>query len=140
VSGAVIVTTPQDVSILDARKTVMFARQLNIPVIGIIENMSGFVCPHCGQETAIFKKGGGGKAAGDLGVPFLGSIPFEPELVELADRGVPFISSGKIRPPPRPSCKSRKQSKIFWQSVNEEEFQLYLWSRGFLAPGRFSWN
>jgi Mrp family chromosome partitioning ATPase len=94
VSGAVIVTTPQDVSILDARKSVFFARQLKIPVIGIIENMSGFVCPHCGKETPIFKKGGGEKAAKDLGVPFLGRIPFEPELVEMADRGVPFVSKG----------------------------------------------
>lgn len=98
IDGAVIVTTPQDVSILDARKTVTFARQLNIPVIGIIENMSGYICPHCHRETAIFKKGGGEKAARDLGVPFLGRIPFEPDLVELADRGVPFISSGKDIP------------------------------------------
>lgn len=90
--GAIIVTTPQDMSVLDARKTVLFARQLNIPVIGIVENMSGFVCPHCGEETPIFKTGGGEKAAKDLHVPFLGRIPFEPELVELADRGQPFVS------------------------------------------------
>ena len=98
VSGAVIVTTPQDVSILDARKSVFFARQLNIPVLGIIENMSGFVCPHCGKETPIFKKGGGEKAAKDLGVPFLGRIPFEPDLVEMADRGLPFVQSQKDSP------------------------------------------
>jgi ATP-binding protein involved in chromosome partitioning len=98
VSGAVIVTTPQDVAILDARKSVFFARQLKIPVIGIIENMSGFVCPHCGQETPIFKKGGGEKAAKDLGVPFLGRIPFEPALVEMADKGLPFVQSKKDAP------------------------------------------
>jgi Mrp family chromosome partitioning ATPase len=98
VSGAVIVTTPQDVSILDARKSVFFARQLKIPVIGIIENMSGFVCPHCGQETPIFKKGGGEKAAKSLGVPFLGRIPFEPALVEMADKGLPFVQSKKDSP------------------------------------------
>ena len=98
VSGAVIVTTPQDVSILDARKSVFFARQLKIPVIGIIENMSGFVCPHCGKETPIFKKGGGEKAAKDLGVPFLGRIPFEPALVEMADKGLPFVQSKKDSP------------------------------------------
>ncbi len=113
VNGAVIVTTPQDVSILDARKTVMFARQLNIPVIGIIENMSGFVCPHCRQETAIFKKGGGEKAAQDLGVPFLGRIPFEPELVELADRGVPFISSGKDTPSAKAFMQVQKAIEDF---------------------------
>jgi len=98
VSGAVIVTTPQDVSILDARKSVFFARQLKIPVLGIIENMSGFVCPHCGKETPIFKKGGGEKAAKDLGVPFLGRIPFEPDLVDMADRGLPFVQSRKDSP------------------------------------------
>jgi len=98
VSGAVIVTTPQDMSILDARKSVFFARQLKIPVIGIIENMSGFVCPHCGKETPIFKKGGGEKAAKDLGVPFLGRIPFEPAMVEMADRGLPFVQSRKDAP------------------------------------------
>jgi len=95
VSGAIIVTTPQDVSILDARKSVFFARQLKIPVIGIIENMSGFVCPHCGKETSIFKKGGGEKAAKDLGVPFLGRIPFETAMVEIADKGLPFVQSRK---------------------------------------------
>jgi len=93
VSGAVIVTTPQDVAILDARKSVSFARQLKIPVIGIIENMSGFICPHCGKEVDLFKRGGGEKAARDMGVPFLGRIPFETELVDLADRGIPFVSS-----------------------------------------------
>ena len=101
VSGAVIVTTPQDVAILDARKSVFFARQLQIPVIGIIENMSGFVCPHCGKETAIFKKGGGERAAKDLGVPFLGRIPFDPRLVELADEGTPFVSGGNDDAPAR---------------------------------------
>ena len=92
VTGAVIVTTPQDVSILDARKSVIFAKRLHIPVIGIIENMSGMICPHCQKEIPLFKKGGGEKAARDLGVPFLGGIPIEPELVDLADRGIPFIS------------------------------------------------
>ncbi len=95
VSGAIIVTTPQEVSILDARKSVMFARRLNIPVIGLIENMSGMICPHCGKETPLFKKGGGERAASDLGIPFLGRIPMEPELVDLADKGIPFIS-GRI--------------------------------------------
>ena len=98
VSGAVIVTTPQDMSILDARKSVFFARQLKIPVIGIIENMSGFVCPHCGKDTPIFKKGGGERAAKDLGVPFLGRIPFEPAMVEMADKGLPFVQSMKDTP------------------------------------------
>lgn len=92
VSGIIIVTTPQDVAVLDARKSVLFAREIKIPVIGVIENMSGFVCPHCHVETEIFKKGGGEKAAQELKVPFLGRVPFEPEFVELGDKGAPFVS------------------------------------------------
>ncbi len=95
VSGAIIVTTPQDVAVLDARKSVSFAKELRVPIAGIIENMSGFVCPHCKTELDIFKKGGGEKAAAELGIPFLGRVPFEMELVELADKGTPFMSFGK---------------------------------------------
>ncbi|MHC1579557.1 MAG: P-loop NTPase [Candidatus Alkanophagales archaeon] len=91
VSGAIVVTTPQDVALLDSRKAVVFASQLNIPVIGIIENMSGFVCPNCGARLFPFKVGGGRRAAAELGVPFLGSIPFEPGIVEAGDDGVPFV-------------------------------------------------
>jgi ATP-binding protein involved in chromosome partitioning len=95
ISGSVIVTTPQDMSILDARKSVFFARRLGIPVIGIIENMSGLICPNCHHEIKLFKKGGGEKTAQELGVPFLGRIPFEPDLVDLADQGIPFIYARK---------------------------------------------
>ena len=91
-AGAVIVTTPQDVAVLDARKSVQFAKELKIPVIGIIENMSGFVCPHCHVETDIFKKGGGEKAAEELKVSFLGRVPFQPEFVDFGDKGTPFVS------------------------------------------------
>ncbi|HAM38288.1 MAG: ATP-binding protein [Elusimicrobia bacterium RIFOXYD2_FULL_34_15] len=97
VSGAVIVTTPQDVAILDSRKSVMFAQELKIPVIGIIENMSGFICPYCHKETDIFKKGGGEKAANELDVPFLGSIPFEKQFVECGDEGKPFVSLAETK-------------------------------------------
>ncbi|MBU0503050.1 MAG: Mrp/NBP35 family ATP-binding protein [Candidatus Omnitrophota bacterium] len=92
VSGIIIVTTPQDVSILDARKSVLFAKEIKIPVAGIIENMSGFICPHCHAETDIFKKGGGERAADELKVPFLGRVPFQPEFVEFGDKGTPFVS------------------------------------------------
>lgn len=95
ITGAVIVTTPQDVAVLDARKTVLFARQLRIPVLGIIENMSGLSCPHCKKEIALFKTGGGEKAARELKVPFLGRIPIEPEMVISGDEGNPYVSSGK---------------------------------------------
>jgi ATP-binding protein involved in chromosome partitioning len=91
-SGAIVVTTPQDVAVMDARKSVLFAKELKVSVVGIIENMSGFVCPHCGMETDIFKKGGGEKAANELGVTFLGKVPLQPEFVKYADEGTPFVS------------------------------------------------
>jgi ATP-binding protein involved in chromosome partitioning len=91
VDGALIVTTPQDVALLDSRKAVTFSRMLSIPVIGIVENMSGLICPHCHEEISLFKKGGGEKAAQDLKVPFLGRIPIDPEMVTDCDRGMPFV-------------------------------------------------
>ena len=95
ISGAVIVTTPQDVAILDSRKSVLFAQTLKMKVIGIIENMSGFICPHCRERTDLFKSGGGEKSAKELKVPFLGRIPIEPEIVASGDSGNPFINSTK---------------------------------------------
>ena len=91
--GIIIVTTPQEVALLDSRKAVNFAKKLKIPVLGIIENMSGFVCPHCGKRTDLFKTGGGEKAAQEMGVPFLGKIPIEPEIVVSGDEGKPLIGS-----------------------------------------------
>ncbi len=90
-TGAIIVTTPQEVSLLDSRKAVNFARRLKLRIHGIIENMSGFVCPHCGKRINLFKEGGGEKAAKELGVPFLGRIPIDPKIVESGDDGKPFI-------------------------------------------------
>jgi ATP-binding protein involved in chromosome partitioning len=91
IDGAIIVTTPQDLALLSARKAVNFSQVLKVPVIGIVENMSGFICPHCGTEINIFKYGGGEKAAVELGVPFLGRVPFDPQMVEAADNGTPFV-------------------------------------------------
>jgi ATP-binding protein involved in chromosome partitioning len=90
-TGAVIVTTPQEVSLLDSGKAVNFARRLNLKIYGIIENMSGLSCPHCGEKINLFKEGGGERAAKELGVPFLGRIPIDPRIVELGDDGKPFI-------------------------------------------------
>jgi ATP-binding protein involved in chromosome partitioning len=90
-SGVIVVTTPQDVAILDSRKSVMFAKELGVPVLGIIENMSGLTCPHCGTRIDLFSKNGGKNASQELSVPFLGKIPIEPEMVKLADEGKPFI-------------------------------------------------
>jgi len=91
INGAIVVTTPQDVAILDSRKSILFAKELKIPFIGIIENMSGFMCPHCKKEIDLFGTGGGEKSAQDLNVPFLGRIPIEPEIVKLGDSGQPFV-------------------------------------------------
>lgn len=90
-TGAVIVTTPQDVSLLDSRKAVNFARRLNLKIYGIVENMSGLDCPHCGKKIDLFKQGGGERTAQELGIPFLGRIPIDPRIVELGDDGKSFI-------------------------------------------------
>ena len=89
--GAVIVTTPQDVSTADVRRSISFCRQLKLPVLGVVENMSGFVCPHCGQVTEIFKTGGGERMAKEMDVPFLGRIPIDPKIGEACDEGLPYI-------------------------------------------------
>ena len=91
--GAIIVTTPQEVALLDSRKAVNFVRALNIPIIGIIENMSGFRCPHCKKEIDLFKAGGGEKAAKEFGLPFLGKVPLDPKVAETGDSGEPFVLS-----------------------------------------------
>ncbi len=96
VEGVVIVVTPQDVALLDAKKAINFASQMKLPVLGIVENMSGFVCPHCGETVDIFKKGGGEEAAKTYGVPFLGRIPLIPEVVQNADDGIPSAASNEV--------------------------------------------
>jgi len=93
-TGAVVVTTPQDVSVLDSRKAVVFAQKLNLKIVGIIENMSGLVCPHCGGRIDLFKTGGGERAAFEMGVHFLGRIPIDPRIVASGDDGRPFIAGG----------------------------------------------
>jgi len=92
--GAIVVTTPQDVALAAVRKSITFCRQLNMPVLGVIENMSGFACPHCGKRTDVFKAGGGEKMATEMGVPFLGRIPIDPAIGEACDSGRPFASAG----------------------------------------------
>src|SRR5256886_3407312 len=89
--GAVVVTTPQEVSLLDVRKSIAFARAVKMDILGVIENMSGFVCPHCGKQTDIFKVGGGEAAAEELGLPFLGRIPLDPRIVIGGAAGKPFV-------------------------------------------------
>ncbi len=97
-SGAVIVSTPQDIALIDARKGLAMFRKVEVPVIGIIENMSGFACPHCGEVTDVFKKGGGRRTAEALGCPFLGSVPLDPAVVEGGDSGTPIVVSNPDGP------------------------------------------
>lgn len=89
--GGVIVTTPQEVALLDSRKCVNFLRKLKIPILGIIENMSRLKCPHCGENIDLFKSGGGEKAAKEFNLPFLGKIPIEINMVNSTDEGKPYI-------------------------------------------------
>jgi Mrp family chromosome partitioning ATPase len=98
VDGSIIVTTPQEVALLDSRKAVVFSRMVHVPVMGIVENMSGFKCPHCGKDIDLFKMGGGEKAARELQVPFLGRIPLDPDIVKACDGGKPFVASESDSP------------------------------------------
>jgi ATP-binding protein involved in chromosome partitioning len=90
-SGAVMVTTPQDVALLDVRKALAMFRKMNVPLLGIVENMAGFECPHCRQVTPIFGEGGGGRLAAEFGVPVLGSVPLDPEMRVGGDTGAPIV-------------------------------------------------
>jgi Mrp family chromosome partitioning ATPase/predicted Fe-Mo cluster-binding NifX family protein len=93
VTGVVIVSTPQDVAFLDARKSITFSQQLNVPILGIVENMSGFICPKCGEKIEIFKTGGAVKAALDFNLDILGKVPIEMGIVESGDNGKPYVDS-----------------------------------------------
>jgi len=93
VDGAIIVTTPQEVALLDAQKAILFAKDYDVPVIGIVENMSVLTCPHCNGEIDVFKSGGGERIAKKMNVPFLGKIPLDPEIVSKCDEGKAFVSN-----------------------------------------------
>ncbi|MDD1730386.1 MAG: Mrp/NBP35 family ATP-binding protein [Methanospirillum sp.] len=97
--GAVIVTTPQDVSTLDSTKAITFVEMLKMDVLGVVENMSGLTCPHCGEVIDLFGKGGGERIANEHNVPFLGSIPLDPEMRKAGDEGRPFIIKRKDESP-----------------------------------------
>jgi ATP-binding protein involved in chromosome partitioning len=98
VAGAVVVTTPQSVSVSDVRKAVGMYRQLNIPILGVMENMSFFVCPHCGERTDIFGQGGGEGMARDMGLPFLGGVPIDTRVRQGSDEGQPIVVAAPDAP------------------------------------------
>jgi len=89
--GAVIVTTPQDVALIDARKGLRMFREVDVPVLGLIENMSVFACPECGHRTHVFSTGGGERTAEELNVPFLGALPLDPQIAIAGDAGTPYV-------------------------------------------------
>ena len=93
VDGCVVVTTPQDLALLDARKMISFARDSNVPIVGVIENMSTMACPHCDGEIDVFKRGGGKTLAEELVLPYLGSIPLDAEVAIRSDSGEPVVLS-----------------------------------------------
>ncbi len=112
--GVIIVTMPSVLSSEIVKKAVTFAENLNMPVLGVVENMSGFICPHCGVKTEIFQSGGGVQMAKEMNVDFLGSIPIDPKIGVDADKGLPFVIS----------YPESEASKIFNQIVEKVEAKL----------------
>lgn len=90
-ANAIVVTTPQDVAVADVRRSITFCQQARLQVLGVVENMSGFACPHCGKATDLFKAGGGAALAREMDVPFLGKVPLDPQVVDSGDAGTPFV-------------------------------------------------
>lgn len=106
--GTIVVTTPQEVALQTIRRAVNFAREVGLNVLGIIENMSGFVCPNCKERIDIFTSGGGMDLASELGIPFLGKVPLDPEIVKSGERGRPFVLDNEI-----------ESAKIFKDIMND---------------------
>jgi len=98
IGGVLIVTTPQEAALNIASKALAMFRRLNVPILGVVENMSYFVCPHCGEKTSIFSEGGGKKMAKQHDVDFLGEIPIDASIREQSDRGVPVVAASPISP------------------------------------------
>jgi len=114
--GAVVVTTPQEVAVQDVRRCIVFCRQLEVPVLGVVENMSGFTCPKCGELVRIFGADGGRSMAEEMGVPCLGSIPIEPEIVVSGDSGTPMVQA-------KPHSETAKAFGRIVRTLLEPEFR-----------------
>lgn len=104
-TGAVVVSTPQDVSLKIARRGLRMMEQVHVPILGVIENMSGFTCPTCGEVSHIFHQGGGAAIATELGVPFLGKVPLDPAIVDSGDDGVPLVVAHPDSPAAQAYCR-----------------------------------
>jgi ATP-binding protein involved in chromosome partitioning len=132
-SGALIVTTPQEVSLLDARRGLMMFQSVNVPILGIIENMAGFVCPHCDTVSEIFRHGGGKKIAEEKQVPFLGSVPLDPRVADGGDLGEPIVVAHP----------DSIVSKIFYKLAGDVAAQLSILqaqSAGVFQPVSLQWQ
>ncbi len=121
---AVVVTTPQKVALADVRKSINFCKTVKVEIAGIVENMSGFVCPHCSETVDIFKSGGGEELARELDLPFLGKIPMDPKVVMAGDDGAPYLSSDADSP----------ATKAFGQVVTAIELRLPAVAQAQAAP------
>ncbi len=121
--GAVIVTMPSEVSQAVVKKAVSFAKQMGVPIIGIVENMSGFVCPDCGAKVNIFRAGGGKKMAESLSVPYLGSIPIDPNICNDSDNGLPFIAENKTSPATEAFKEIVKKIEQFSENTETARFK-----------------
>ena len=117
-SGAVIVSTPQDIALLDAKKGLNMFKKVNVPILGMVENMSAYICPECGHEAHIFSHGGTRKAAEEIGVPLLADIPLDLAIRENTDVGKPLVVSA---PESKPAAAYRTLAKNIWQALEEQE-------------------
>jgi ATP-binding protein involved in chromosome partitioning len=126
VAGAIVVTTPQQVSLADTRRAVAMYKKLNIPPLGVIENMSYFVCPNCAHEAEIFGRGGGEQLATELGVPFIGRIPIYQPIREGGDTGVPLAISEPDSPAARAfmAAAERTAAQVSIASYSKQTFPL----------------
>ena len=129
-SGAIIVTTPQDVSLKIARRGLRMFETVHTPILGIIENMSTFTCPHCGKATDIFHGGGGERMGRELGVPFLGTIPLDPDIVTCGDQGHPLVLE-------KPNSFA---TKVYLAIATELDGRLQALSTSALKPFAWTWE
>ncbi|MEM3699405.1 MAG: Mrp/NBP35 family ATP-binding protein [Candidatus Bathyarchaeia archaeon] len=120
IDGVIIVTIPSEVSQIVVKKAATFARRLGMPIIGVIENMSGFICPNCGAKVDIFQSGGGKKIAEEMGIQSLGSIPIDQKISEASDKGTPFIIKYPDSPASKAFMEIVKKVKEFLKSRDAE--------------------
>ncbi len=133
ISGGVIITTPQEVSVLDAKKGLKMFQKVSVPVLGVIENMSYFICDNCSKKHYIFRQGGGQRIAQSLGLPFLGEIPIEPEVSEGGDMGTPIVEKN-------PNCESSRMYKQIAGAIASELAIMGATQGDILAEFDFNWE